>query len=119
MKLAQYPFYLLLCLWQLAASPANAQPQYLNFTHIGTEVGLSQNNVTCIIRDKQGFMWFGTRDGLNRYDGYDFDVYKNDPDDSTSLSNNFITSMTQDQKGDIWIGTWGGGLDRFDVEKHR
>ena len=118
MKFVQYPFFLALALL-IASLPTHAQPGSIKFSHIGTEVGLSQNNVTCILRDKQGFMWFGTRDGLNRYDGYDFDVYKNDPDDSTSLSNNFITSMTQDQKGDIWVGTWGGGLDRFDVEKHR
>lgn len=116
MKLVQYPLLLLL---QFAGVCAYAQPGSLKFSHIGTEVGLSQNNVTCILQDKQGFMWFGTRDGLNRYDGYDFDVYKNDPEDSSSLSNNFITSMALDQKGDIWVGTWGGGLDRFDVEKHR
>src|SRR5579872_4309316 len=119
MKLARYPLYLLFCLWQLAASPANAQPQYLNFTHIGTQVGLSANNVTCILRDKQGFMWFGTRDGLNRYDGYDFDVYRNNPGDSQSLSSNFVTSIIQDKNGDFWVGTWGGGLNRFDVAKKR
>ena len=96
-----------------------AQSGNLKFTHIGTEAGLSQNNVTCILRDKQGFMWFGTRDGLNRYDGYDFDVYKNEPADSLSLSSNFVTSIIVDRKGDIWVGTWGGGVDRFDMAKHR
>jgi signal transduction histidine kinase/ligand-binding sensor domain-containing protein/DNA-binding response OmpR family regulator len=116
MKLVQYPLLLLL---PFAGFVADAQPGNLKFSHIGTEVGLSQNNVTCILRDRQGFMWFGTRDGLNRYDGYDFDVYKNEPEDSTSLSSNFVTSIMQDRKGDIWVGTWGGGLDRFDAEKHR
>jgi signal transduction histidine kinase/CheY-like chemotaxis protein/ligand-binding sensor domain-containing protein len=119
MKLAQYPLYLLLCLAQLAIAPVNAQPQYIKFTHIGTDVGLSANNITCILRDKQGFMWFGTRDGLNRYDGYDFDVYRNIPLDPQSLSSNFVTSIIQDKNGDFWVGTWGGGLNRFDVAKKR
>ncbi|HET6253633.1 MAG TPA: two-component regulator propeller domain-containing protein [Puia sp.] len=116
MRLVQYPLFLVL---QLAAYLAYAQPGNLKFAHIGTEAGLSQNNVTCILRDRQGFMWFGTRDGLNRYDGYDFDVYKNIPEDSLSLSSNFVTSIMQDRKGNIWVGTWGGGVDRFDVGKRR
>src|ERR1700744_4816081 len=109
-------YLVLLCLL-FAASSVYSQPRTLKFSHIGTEVGLSANNVTCILRDRQGFMWFGTRDGLNRYDGYDFDVYKNIPEDSTSLSSNFVTSIMEDRNGDIWVGTWGGGLDRFDMEK--
>jgi signal transduction histidine kinase/CheY-like chemotaxis protein/ligand-binding sensor domain-containing protein len=116
MRLVQYPLFLLL---QLAGCLACAQSGNLKFAHIGTEAGLSQNNVTCILRDRQGFMWFGTRDGLNRYDGYDFDVYKNVPEDSQSLSNNFVTSIMEDRNGDIWVGTWGGGVDRFDMAKRR
>ncbi|HXD77081.1 MAG TPA: two-component regulator propeller domain-containing protein, partial [Puia sp.] len=116
MKLVQYPLLLLLLLTGIFAV---AQPGNLKFAHIGTEAGLSQNNVTCILRDQQGFMWFGTRDGLNHYDGYDFDVYKNIPDDTASLSSNFVTSIIEDRMGDIWVGTWGGGLNRFDKSKHR
>ncbi len=116
MRLVQYPLFLLL---QLAALHAYSQAVNLKFAHIGTEAGLSQNNVTCLLRDRQGFMWFGTRDGLNRYDGYDFDVYKTIPEDSQSLSNNFVTSIMQDRNGDIWVGTWGGGVNRFDMAKHR
>ena len=59
-------------------------------------------------------MWFGTRDGLNRYDGYGFTVYKNDALDKSSIGNNYISDMREDDKGYIWIGTWGGGLDRYD-----
>src|ERR1700744_2119739 len=114
MRLARYP---LLFLLQSAAYIVHSQPQNLKFAHFGTGMGLSANNVTCILRDKQGFMWFGTRDGLNRYDGYDFDVYKNIPEDPQSLSRNFVTSIIEDRNGDIWVGTWGGGLDRFDMEK--
>jgi signal transduction histidine kinase/ligand-binding sensor domain-containing protein/DNA-binding response OmpR family regulator len=116
MRFVQYPLFVLL---QFAGFLGYAQSGNLKFSHIATEAGLSQNNVTCILRDRQGFMWFGTRDGLNRYDGYDFDVYKNVPEDSLSLSSNFVTSIIQDRKGDIWVGTWGGGLDRFDMQKHR
>src|ERR1700733_1800607 len=116
MRLATCPLF---CLLLLAAYVAHSQPQDLQFAHLGTGTGLSQSNVTCILRDNQGFMWFGTRDGLNRYDGYDFDIYKNVPEDTLSLSSNFVTSIIQDRKGDIWVGTWGGGLDRFDMHKHR
>lgn len=116
MKPVQY--LCLLCLL-FAGSAARAQPGSLKFSHIGTEVGLSENNVTCILRDRQGFMWFGTRDGLNRYDGYDFDVYKNNPQDSLSLSSNFVTAIIEDRRGDIWVATWGGGLNRFDKRRQR
>ena len=114
MRLTQYPILLAL---QFAAYSVHSQPQNLKFVHIGTEAGLSANNVTCILRDQQGFMWFGTRDGLNRFDGYGFDVYKNIPADSLSLSSNFVTSVIQDRHGDLWVGTWGGGLNRFDRAK--
>ncbi len=116
MRLAPYPLF---CLLQLAAYVAHSQPQDIKFTHLGTGAGLSANNVTCILRDKEGFMWFGTRDGLNRYDGYDFRVYKNIPEDSQSLSSNFVTSIIEDRAGDLWIGTWGGGLNRFDKARRR
>lgn len=64
-------------------------------------------------------MWFGTEDGLNRYDGYAFRVYKHDPEDSTSLSNNNILVLFQDHTGSIWVGTYGGGLDRYDQKTDR
>ena len=91
-----------------------AQPDQLRFSHIGTREGLSHSNVISILRDSRGFMWFGTRDGLNRYDGYTFTTFKNDPQDSGSISNNTIISMLEDSEGYIWIATWGGGLNRFD-----
>ena len=58
-------------------------------------------------------------DGLNRYDGYTFKIYKYDPPDKNSLSNNFVTSMIQDRSGTIWIGTDGGGINRFDPETEK
>jgi signal transduction histidine kinase/ligand-binding sensor domain-containing protein/DNA-binding response OmpR family regulator len=94
-----------------------SQPALIKFSHLSTNSGLSQSNVTCIIQDKLGFIWLGTQNGLNKYDGYQFIVYRNDPKDSSSLSNNYIKSITQDTEGNIWVGTWGGGINRFDAEK--
>jgi ligand-binding sensor domain-containing protein len=97
---------LLCCL--LMAADLCAQPRQLKFLHLDREAGLSQSNVTCILQDSRGFMWFGTRDGLNKYDSYQFTVYKNSVDDTSSISNNFITYIIEDKKGMIWIATWGG-----------
>ncbi len=85
----------------------------LRFDHITMDRGLSSNFVQAIIRDRRGFMWFGTQDGLNRYDGYTLIVYKHDPGDNNSLSNNFISALHEDSDGIIWIGTTGG-LNSFD-----
>src|SRR5688572_16415273 len=74
-------------------------------TYIGINQGLSNNSVRCILRDHKGFMWFGTFDGLNRYDGYSFKVFRNKVNDSTSLINSFINALTEDKKGRLWIGT--------------
>jgi signal transduction histidine kinase/ligand-binding sensor domain-containing protein/DNA-binding response OmpR family regulator len=90
-----------------------AQQENLRFQHVGIREGLSHSNVISILRDSRGFMWFGTRDGLNRYDGYTFRIYKNNPLDTASISNNTIISLVEDNKGFIWIATWGGGLNRY------
>src|ERR1700742_704678 len=90
------------------------QSQHLTFEHIGTAQGLSQSNVICTLQDSRGFMWFGTREGLNKYDGYVFTVYKNKLGDDRSLANNLVNAIVEDDKGYLWIGTWGGGLDRYD-----
>jgi signal transduction histidine kinase/CheY-like chemotaxis protein/ligand-binding sensor domain-containing protein len=109
----------LLIFFVVARLPSFSQATNLKFAHIGTESGLSQSKVTCILQDSRGFMWFGTRDGLNRYDGYGFVVYKKKTEDSNSISNNSITSIIEDKKGDLWIGTWGGGVNKFDRERDR
>ena len=106
--------YLFIALPLFFSSFAYAQSQHVKFEHLGTSDGLSQSNVICILQDSRGFMWFGTRDGLNRYDGYQFTVYKNDPLDRKSLGNSFIMDLVEDTKGYIWVATWGGGLDRYD-----
>ncbi len=93
-----------------------AQRAELNFTHLTTDHGLSHNSVIAVIQDQRGFMWFGTQDGLNRFDGQNFRHYRNIQGDSTSLSDSFIISLIEDSDGVIWIGTRYGGLNRFDAE---
>lgn len=117
MKPLQYP--VLIVLLQLATMSAFPQAGNLKFEHLGTDMGLSQGNVKCVLRDSRGFMWFGTREGLNKYDGYGFVVYKNAIEDTLSISGNDITGMAEDKAGDIWIATSGGGLNRFDRSTNR
>jgi ligand-binding sensor domain-containing protein/signal transduction histidine kinase len=96
--------------------PAQGVPvpvRHLKFSHLTTNDGLSQGYVTAILEDRRGFMWFATRDGLNRYDGNTFVVYKNNPNDPTSLSSNFIQALMEDDHGDLWIAT-NTGVNRFD-----
>jgi len=85
------------------------------FNHLTIDDGLSQSSVTCILQDKQGFMWFGTQDGLNRFDGYNFKVFKNNLNDSTSLTDNFIFSICEDQSGTLYIETQSGTLHRYNT----
>jgi ligand-binding sensor domain-containing protein/two-component sensor histidine kinase len=89
----------------------------LNFESLTINDGLSQGMINCIIQDRFGFMWFATRDGLNRYDGHRFVVYQHNPSDSTSLIDNFIQTIFEDSKGRLWIGTGSKGIELFDREK--
>ena len=91
----------------------------LRFERLSIEQGLSQNSVKCILQDNKGFMWFGTQDGLNKYDGYNFTIYKPDPDDPYSLGHYNVQALYQDESGMIWIGTGMGGLNRYDPKKDR
>lgn len=86
----------------------------IRFERIGIEQGLSQNTVTVIFQDSQGFLWFGTQDGLNRYDGYFFTVYRPDVDNPNSISDRWVTALAEDSSGNLWVGTRQGGLNRFD-----
>lgn len=94
--------------------PLELLPQgHISFNHLTIEDGLSQSSVTCILQDRSGFMWFGTQDGLNRYDGYNFKVFKNIPSDTTSLTDNFIFSIYEDQSGILYIETQSGAFHRY------
>src|SRR3989337_3934217 len=95
------------------------QKQNLKFEHLSTYEGLSQSNTLCIQQDSRGFMWFGTRDGLNKYDGYQFTVFKHNAQNPKSLSNNTISDIAEDSQGNLWIATWGGGVNRFDQAKEQ
>lgn len=96
-----------------------AQNEQLHFDHLGNKSGLSDLNPTCILQDSRGFIWIGTDNGLNRYDGYRFKVFKNDLKDATSISNNYIKDIAEDKNGDIWVATVGGGLNKFNRKANR
>jgi len=81
--------------------------------------GLSQNFIYDLIQDRRGFMWFGTKEGLNRYDGYSFVIYRNDPMDTASLSGNNVTALYEDSLSVLWVGTAEGVLNRFDRATER
>jgi ligand-binding sensor domain-containing protein/serine phosphatase RsbU (regulator of sigma subunit) len=83
---------------------------HISFNHLNVEDGLSQSVVTCILQDDNGFMWFGTQDGLNRYDGYSFKVFRNDPKDPKSLKDNFIFSIYQSNEGPLYFETQQGNF---------
>jgi signal transduction histidine kinase/ligand-binding sensor domain-containing protein/DNA-binding response OmpR family regulator len=113
-----YRYLLPVILFMLLPSGAEASvgTNELRFQHLSIADGLSQNSVLAIAQDHQGFMWFATEDGLDRYDGYSFRVFRHDPYDSNSISYNHISALTVDRAGDLWIGTHGGGVNHFDIE---
>src|SRR5690606_27434495 len=89
----------------------------VNLDHISNDNGLSQNTVHYMMQDSKGFIWFATEDGLNRYDGYTFTIYKNNPQDRSSIPDNFIWTIHEDFNGDLWVGTNNGGLSKFIRDK--
>lgn len=91
-------------LWLLSFS----QQTNIKFGHLSLKDGLSQSEVLCIIQDKKGLMWFGTQDGLNQYNGYEFKIFSQDILDSLSISNSFIHDIHQDENGLIWLATENG-----------
>ena len=104
--------------FQNIPAPGHARTSDLKFTHLTTNDGLSQGYVTAILQDSRGFIWFATRDGLNRYDGNAFVVYKNNPNDPGSLSSNFIQDLIEDDHGYLWIAT-NAGVNKFDPTTER
>jgi ligand-binding sensor domain-containing protein/signal transduction histidine kinase len=94
-------------------SVARAAPLTLRFAHLGVEQGLSQETVTSIVQDHEGYLWLGTQSGLNRFDGYRLTAFKNDPANPHSLQDSYIQALYEDAAGRLWIGN-RGGLDRYD-----
>ncbi|QHS60030.1 two-component regulator propeller domain-containing protein [Chitinophaga agri] len=100
-----------------ACLPAFCQAPVLHFRHLTNEQGLSNSTVESIFQDSRGFMWFGTRDGLNKYDGYQVVVYRYSAEDSTSISDNYIKYIYEDRQQNLWVATQNG-LNRFDARKN-
>ncbi len=90
----------------------------LRFERFSLEDGLSQNTVLTLFQDHQGYLWIGTQDGLDRYDGYSFTIFKHDTENADSLNNDAVLSLSEDADGFLWIGTWGGGLDSYDLQSN-
>ena len=113
----QYLFkhsYYVLLIFVLISAPTQLISQSIYFNHLTTEDGLSNNNVFDIVQDQIGFLWFATDDGLNRFDGYDFKIFRNDPANPNSISDNSVWALREDKNGNIWIGTQNGWLNRYD-----
>jgi methyl-accepting chemotaxis protein/ligand-binding sensor domain-containing protein len=104
---------ILLCVGFVFGVRIETQAQGLQFKQLTPNEGLSQSNVSAITQDAFGFMWIGTENGLNRYDGYQVKIYRNDRDDPTSIPSNNIRSLFSDRQGHLWIGT-SAGLSRYD-----
>lgn len=103
----------------VASPQAQTSPtsEGVHFERITTEDGLSNNYINRILQDSQGFMWFGTMDGLNKYDGYSFTVYRHDPENPHSLREDYILSIYEDRAGVLWVGTMNGWLEKYDRQK--
>jgi len=109
-------FILLLLLLCYNAFTQGNPVKTLPFQAITIEDGLSQGMVHSILQDKYGFMWFATKDGLNRYDGYNFTAYRHDAADKSTLADNYVFCLFEDSKGRLWVGTGTQGLDLFNRE---
>jgi len=104
----------LFCVALLFAGSLSAQEKSVKFSSLNTTDGLSQNDVKSIIKDHEGYLWFSTDDGLNRYDGYHFTVYRHDAKNIHSLPTNNVTALFEDKTGHLWVGSSGGGVCLYD-----
>lgn len=100
-------------IFSITAGQAGSDNNRIAFERIPPQKWMYQSNVNCITQDQYGFIWFGTNNGLNRYDGYSVTTFQHDPHDQNSLSHNFVNDIYIDRQGVFWVGTWGG-LNRFD-----
>jgi ligand-binding sensor domain-containing protein/signal transduction histidine kinase/DNA-binding response OmpR family regulator len=116
-KLCLWITYVLVCFKIMATLPLMAQSLNLKFKHITTTDGLSGNTVETIFQDSRGYIWFGTRDGLNQYDGYNIRIFRNNATNLKSISDNYIKCICEDARHNIWIGTLNG-LNKFDPYKN-
>ncbi len=89
----------------------------MKFEHLSLQEGVAHNLTNCMMKDSKGFLWFGTKYGLARYEGAGYTIFKHNPEDPASISFDDIISLFEDSKGNIWIGTWGGGLNQYNPYK--
>lgn len=106
--------FLLAAVFLFFAGNIQAQRPHLYFERLTTQNGLSHNKVNCFLQDQRGFMWIGTEDGLNRYDGHTFAIFRNEPGNPSSVSGNIITDILEDERQVLWIATADGGLTKYD-----
>jgi ligand-binding sensor domain-containing protein len=109
LKLLTFLFFFSLC------KTLTAQLRSFAFERLTIEDGLSNNSINCILQTRDGFLWIATKDGLNRYDGQSFKIFKNIPLDSTSLPENYVMCLLESRDGTLWVGTWGGGLCKYNA----
>jgi signal transduction histidine kinase/ActR/RegA family two-component response regulator len=98
----------------LALAYAGPSAAMAEFRRLSMEDGLSNNEVFTAIQDKQGYIWIATADGLDRYDGYAFRVFRHDPNDPTSISGNLVRAICEDPEGRLWVGSYSDGLNLYD-----
>lgn len=106
--------YLVILMYLVSVISSFGQEYPLSFQRVNTKDGLSSNTIYTVYRDSYGFLWLGTEDGLNRYDGRKYKVYRYDANDEQGLKVNHISALCEDNQGRIWIGTTGGGLNYYD-----
>ncbi len=111
-KLSAYLIFQLLLLLILAPA-SQAQTQQLTFERVPSQKWLYQRNITCLTQDRDGYLWFGTNNGLYRFDGYSVTEYRHDAHNTNSLTHNNVNCIYADKSGVLWVGTWGG-LTRID-----
>lgn len=109
---------LLLSFYLFFIGPGLSYAQSPKFKRITTNEGLSQSHVAAILKDHMGFMWFGTEDGLDRYDGYTFTHFKHNYNNKASITDNYVLALLEDRAHYLWVGT-NSGLERFDREKKK
>lgn len=118
--LIRFPnIFLILALSCLQFWQTNVFAQEIVFKHLTVENGLSNNKVNCLLQDRLGFIWFGTEDGLNRFDGYDIKVYRHQTNNKNSVSGNSIWALFEDKDGYLWIGTKSGELNRYNPKNDK
>lgn len=111
-----YKLHLILFFFSVFSFQLFAQNQSVKFKHLSIEDGISQSSVYSIYQDNLGFVWLGTEDGLNKFDGYRFHIYRNDPSNLHSISYNYVKGILQDRSGILWFCTSGGGINKYDIE---